>query len=380
MSHSLPNFDLDYLKDVLIRLLETPSPSGYTDKVVHLVGTELERLGIPFELSRRGAIRAKLPGKQPPDRAIVTHLDTLGAMVKDLKPNGRLALAPIGTWSSRFAEGARVKILTGDYTYSGTILPLKASGHIFDREIDTQPVSWANLEVRVDATATCREDLQGLRIYIGDYVGIDAEPVILENGFIKSRHLDDKAGVACLLTAAKAVRDAGLELPLNCHLVFTLSEEVGTGASGILSHQVAEMVAIDNAINGPGQNSSENGVTIPIMDASGPFDYHLTHKLLRLCARHHIEHTRDVYVNYRCDAASAIESGNDLRTAMISFALDASHGHERTHIDSLEATCRLALAYLLSPATFPRDRDEMGPLKGFSDQPMWPVPKERGWM
>lgn len=375
----LPAYDLDYLKDVLIRLLEIPSPSGYTDKVVHLVGSELEALGIPFELSRRGAIRALLKGRQAPDRAVVAHLDTLGAMVKDLKPTGRLSLVPIGTWSSRFAEGARVKILTGDFTYSGTILPLKSSGHIFHEAIDTQPVSWDNLEVRVDATATCREDLQGLRIYIGDYIGIDAEPVILESGFIKSRHLDDKAGVACLLTAAKAIQEASVSLPLNCHLVFTLSEEVGTGASGILPHEVAEMVAIDNAMNGPGQNSSDDGVTIPIMDESGPFDYHLTHKLLQLSAKHHIEHTRDVYVHYRCDAASAIQSGSDLRTAMISFALDASHGHERTHIQSLEATCKLTLAYMLSEATFQRDRQEMGPLDGFSDQPMWPVPKERGW-
>ena len=375
----LPAYDLDYLKDVLIRLLEIPSPSGYTDKVVHLVGAELETLGIPFELSRRGAIRALLKGRQAPDRAVVAHLDTLGAMVKDLKPTGRLSLVPIGTWSSRFAEGARVKILTGDFTYSGTILPLKSSGHIFNEEIDTQPVSWDNLEVRVDAAATCREDLQGLRIYIGDYIGIDAEPVILESGFIKSRHLDDKAGVACLLTAAKAIQEGAASLPLNCHLVFTLSEEVGTGASGILPHEVAEMVAIDNAMNGPGQNSSDYGVTIPIMDESGPFDYHLTHKLLRLSAEHHIEHTRDVYVHYRCDAASAIQSGNDLRTAMISFALDSSHGHERTHIQSLEATCKLTLAYMLSEATFQRDRQEMGPLDGFSDQPMWPVPKERGW-
>ena len=375
----LPAYDLDYLKDVLIRLLEIPSPSGYTDKVVHLVGAELEKLGIPFELSRRGAIRALLKGRQAPDRAVVAHLDTLGAMVKDLKPTGRLSLVPIGTWSSRFAEGARVKILTGDFTYSGTILPLKSSGHIFNEEIDTQPVSWDNLEVRVDAAATCREDLQGLRIYIGDYIGIDAEPVILESGFIKSRHLDDKAGVACLLTAAKAIQEGAASLPLNCHLVFTLSEEVGTGASGILPHEVAEMVAIDNAMNGPGQNSSDYGVTIPIMDESGPFDYHLTHKLLRLSAENHIEHTRDVYVHYRCDAASAIQSGNDLRTAMISFALDSSHGHERTHIQSLEATCKLTLAYMLSEATFQRDRQEMGPLDGFSDQPMWPVPKERGW-
>ncbi len=373
------HLDLEYMKDVLIRMLEIPSPSGYTDQVVHMVGSELESIGIPFELTRRGAIKARLEGKADPERAIVAHLDTLGAMVKNLKPNGRLEIAPIGNWSSRFAEGARVTILTGDFTYSGTILPLKSSGHIFDEEVDTQPVSWKNVEVRVDAKSACVEDLQALRIYIGDYVGVNAEPVILESGYIKSRHLDDKAGVAALLTAAKAVKESKLELPLHCLLVFSIFEEVGTGASGILHNDVAEMVAIDNAINGPGQNCSENGVTIPLMDASGPFDYHLTQKLLQMCAKHHIACSRDVYVNYRCDAASAIESGNDIRTAMVSFALDSSHGYERTHIDSLEAVANLAVHYMQSQATFKRDRDEMGPLKGFPEQPIWPIEKERGW-
>lgn len=372
--------DLDYLKDVLIRMLEVPSPSGYTDRIVHLVGSELEQLGIPFELTRRGAIKARIQGKSTsPERALVAHLDTLGAMVKRLKPNGRLEIVPIGNWSSRFAEGARVTILTGKITYSGTILPLKASGHIFNNEVDTQPTTWSNLEVRVDARSHSLHDLNALNIEVGDYIGINAEPIILENGFIKSRHLDNKAGVAALLTAAKAIQENKLELMLNSLLVFSIFEEVGTGASGILHHDVAEMVAIDNAMNGPGQNSSDYGVTIPVMDASSPFDYHLCQKLFHLCETHHVEYARDVYINYRCDAASAIESGNDIRTAMLSFALDASHGYERTHIDSLEALAKLAVHYMQSPATFKRDRQDLGPLDGFPKQPMWPVEKERGW-
>ncbi|HMP73435.1 MAG TPA: osmoprotectant NAGGN system M42 family peptidase [Kiritimatiellia bacterium] len=371
--------DLNYLKDVLVRLMEIPSPSGYTDQIVHVVGKELEAMKIPFELTRRGAIKAWLEGKAPsPHRAVVAHLDTLGAMVKRLKSNGRLEVVPVGTWSSRFAEGARVRILTGDYTYTGTILPLKASGHIFNREVDTQPASWEHVEVRVDAPSTCREDLEGLRIYVGDFVGIDSEPLILDNGYIKGRHLDDKAGVAILLASMRALAEA--DLPLTTYFVFTLTEEVGTGASGILHNDVAELVAIDNAINGPGQNGSEFGVTIPLMDESGPFDYHLSQKLLRLCMENKIEYSRDVYVNYRCDAASAIESGHDVRTAMISFALDASHGYERTHIHSLEAASNLVMAYLQSPATFKRDEDVCGKLQGFPEQPIWPVAKERGWV
>ena len=105
--------DQTYVQDVLFRLLNTPSPSGYTARVVHLVADELEKLEVPAELTRRGAIRATLKGERSsPDRAIVAHIDTLGAMVKSLKDNGRVELVPIGHWNARFAEGARVTLFT----------------------------------------------------------------------------------------------------------------------------------------------------------------------------------------------------------------------------------------------------------------------------
>lgn len=376
MTDPLP-FDASYLKETLFKLLQIPSPAGYTSQIVHFVGEELERIGVPFELTRRGAIRAEIKGKQSePDRAIVSHLDTLGAMVCNLKESGRLEIAPIGHWSARFAEGARVNIRSGDHVYTGTILPLKASGHIFNEEIDTQPVSWENLEVRLDADADSVEDLNGLRIYVGDYVAVRANPEMNSSGYINSRHLDDKAGVAIMLTLARAMVQAGATPPQDIYFLFTISEEVGTGASTGLHQDVAEMVAIDNATNGPGQNCSERGVTIPLMDSSGPFDYHLTQKLIRLCQNDAIEYERDVFRYYRCDAASAIESGNDMRVALIAFSVDGSHGYERTHIDSLQAVYELTAAYVMSPPVFERDKFDMGPFKGFPEQPAWPAKGE----
>lgn len=364
------SIDLEYLTTTLLALLEIPSPSGYTDRIVHFVGEELERLRIPFELTRRGAIRANLVSAKPgPARAVVSHVDTLGAMVKNLKPNGRLEVMPIGTWSSRFAEGARVTIFTDDQgARRGTILPLKASGHTFNKEIDTQPVSWDNVEVRTDDFCRAESELAERGFNIGDFVAIDPQPEV-NNGFIVSRHLDNKAGVACMLAAARALKEAGCELPMDCNLLFTISEEVGTGASAVLHGDIAEMVAVDNATPAPGQNSRERGVTIAMADSSGPFDYHLTHKLLRLCRDHHVEHQRDVFRYYRCDAASALEAGNDIRFALICFGADASHGYERTHTEALRSLTELLVLYIQSEPTFQRDRQAMGPLRGFPTQP-----------
>lgn len=363
--------DMDYLKTVLRGLLEIPSPSGYTDQVVRYVGEELDRLGVPFELTRRGAIRASLAGQlEDPARALIAHVDTLGAMVKALKPNGRCEVVPIGNWSSRFAEGARCTILTGKQPLRGTILPLCASGHIFNEEVDTQPVNWRQLELRVDAPVADAADLQELYIDVGDFVAIDPQPEFVDTGYVSSRHLDDKAGVACLLAAAKALTKAKAALPVRCYLLFTISEEVGSGASAVLHGHVAEMVAIDNSTIGPGQASDEMGVTVCMMDQTGPFDYHLSRKLLELATDHGIRAVSDVFRHYRSDAASATEAGSDIRTALACFGLDASHGYERTHLDSLRAVAELVTLYAQSPLTFRRDKKDLGPLRGFPTQPM----------
>ena len=199
------HIDTGYLIAQLRELLSIPSPTGYTDTIARYVTAELERLGLSVELTRRGAIRAVRKGsKVRPARAIITHLDTLGAQVKQLKDNGRLELVPIGHWSARFAEGARASVFSEHGTYRGTILPLKASGHTFNEEIDTLPIGWDHVELRVDAKARRGADLKRLGIDVGDIVAIDPMPEFIENGFIVSRHLDNKAGVAVALAAIEA--------------------------------------------------------------------------------------------------------------------------------------------------------------------------------
>lgn len=366
-----PAIDLVYLRKTLIELLEIPSPTGYTDTIVRHVSGMLQDMGIEMELTRRGAIRANMPGlRTSPDRAIVGHVDTLGAMIKRLKDNGRLTVAPIGHWSPRFAEGARCTIYTDDGATRGTILPLKASGHTYNEEVDSQPVTWENLEIRIDEKCNRFEDLVALGFNVGDFVSIDPVPEESESGFIVSRHLDDKAGVACMLAAAKAIVDAGLVLPVACHLIFTIAEEVGLGVPGTLQEDVAEIVAVDNGTIAPGQNTAEYGVTIAIQDQTGPFDYHLVRKLIGLCQDNKIPYSRDVFRYYRSDAATAITAGNDLRTALVCFALDASHGYERTHIESLQALAELLAGYMLSDLTFPGPDDGMRKtLQDFPRQP-----------
>lgn len=358
----IEKIDKGYLTDTLSRLLSIPSPSGMTDEIVRLACSELDKLSIPYKLTRRGAIRARIAGKKArPARAVVGHLDTLGAMVKELKRNGRLTIVPLGTWSSRFAEGARVAVHSdSENVYEGTILPLKASGHRYNEEIDQQPTTWSNLEIRLDEICSSLNELWDYGIRVGDFVSIDTELKTSPSGYLNSRFLDDKAGVAAMLAAAHAIRAQGTIPRLDCSLLFTISEEVGVGASHILRGDVAEMVSVDNGTLAPDQNTCEFGVTLAMKDSSGPYDTHLTKHLFDLCMNNNIEFSRDIFLHYRSDAAAALEAGNDIRTALICFGLDASHGYERTHISSLVSVAALIALYISSPPLFEKEENVIG--------------------
>lgn len=381
-ARSHPAVDTQYLTDVLLQLLATPSPTGRTDQIVQHIGDRLTDSGLTPLLTRRGALVVTI-GDSPSacaQRAVVAHADTIGAMVSQVSSNGRLRLTPVGSHSARFAEGARVTVFTDDIetTYTGTILPLMASGHRYGDEIDRQPVGWDHVEVRLDEPVRAPADVDGLGIHVGDHVAFDAQPLITRSSYVVSRHLDDKAGLAAVLTVARHLAESGdLDQPLQ--LLVTISEEVGTGASHVVAGDIAELVSVDNAVVAPDQTSDEHAVTVAMSDLHGPFDYHLSRHLLQLCQRHGIDHRRDVFRHYRSDVAAALESGATARAALIGVGVDASHGYERTHLDGVSALVRLLSAYATAPLTFRAwDQHPDGSLADFPSTSVQPAPPQPG--
>jgi peptidase M42 family hydrolase len=377
------DIDVEWLKDVLLELLRIPSPAGRTDVIMQHIGERLEQIGLPFEVTRRGVIVGSFGERTDMlDRAIVVHADTIGCMVHALKDNGRLAIVPVGTHSARFSEGSRVTIFCDDpeQTFTGTILPTKASGHAFGEDVDAHPIGWEHVEVRVDEVVDSRQGLMDLGIQVGDFVAQTAFPVITRSGYVTSRHLDDKAGVAAALAAFKAVIAHDLELPVGAHLLVTVSEEVGHGASSGIYSDVAELVSVDAAPVAVGQHSTETGLSIAMQDLHGPFDYHLSRRLHQLAVDHGIEANRDVFRFYRSDVASALEAGAETRAALIGFGVDATHGHERTHLDAIVGIADLLALYLQSDLTFAHwDARPAGPLKEFPSTAVQPVRREPEW-
>jgi putative aminopeptidase FrvX len=347
---SIPSVDQDYLLRVLIDLLNTPSPTGYTyrsiEKTEQALGTFSE---VETSRTRKGALVAAWRGVQEDaPRALTAHVDTLGAMVKEIKSNGRLKLTKIGgfTWNTVEGEGCNVFPNRGE-PVRGSILITKASGHVYGKEVSDTKREDDNMEVRLDARTTSGDETRALGIEVGNFVSFDPR-VEATNGFIRSRHLDDKACVACLLTAIKALNDADLRPAQTAYFHFSNYEEVGHGAAAGIPSDVVELVTVDMAAVGEGQASDEFHATLCVKDSGGPYHHELSQHLRQLAEKYEIAHKIDIYPYYGSDGEAYWRAGGDVAVALIGPGVDASHNYERTHLEALVATTRWVIAYLLS--------------------------------
>ena len=340
-----PDIDKDYLINLLKRLLATPSPVGMTKDVMFLVRHELQQLGLPTSVTRSGALKATFEGHDSSvnhELGFAAHLDTLGAMVTQIKPNGRVSLTPLGSLPARSVEGARA-LLHSREPIRGTFLPLLASGHAHYDEINTQPVDWSNLEMRLDIRSDSAADTHAAGVEVGDIVSLDPQEFFSDTGVITSRFLDNKAGVAALMAAVHACGQAGIRPARQVQLLFCVTEEVGGGAGHLVNEAIADVIAIDIALCAEGQNSHPYGVTIAFKDLFGPYDQILAHRLVNLAEDNGIAHARDVFPQYFSDARAIRDAGHDVRLALLGFGCDASHGYERTHTASLLSLSRLCV-------------------------------------
>ncbi|MGL6100210.1 MAG: M42 family metallopeptidase, partial [Fusobacteriaceae bacterium] len=289
----------------------------------------------------------KIIGESQSSRAVSAHVDTLGAMVKEIKSNGRLKLSQIGgfPWTTIDGEYCTIKSFSGN-EYRGTILFDKTASHTYGAIANETVRNENNIEVRLDEEVFSKADTKNIGIEIGDFVCLDPRTEVTKSGFIKSRHLDDKACVAILIEVATMIRENNITLPKTAIFFISNYEEVGHGACGVLDKDVEELVAVDMACPGPDQNSTEYGVTICAKDSSGPYDFELKKRLVELCKTENLDYNLDIYNYYGSDASAAMRAGAQIKHGLIGPGVDASHAYERTHTKGLIHTVKLLYAYL----------------------------------
>lgn len=332
---------------LLKQLVEIPSPSGYTKEIMDFMENILKQLQVNYIRTNKGALIATIKGTDDTKHRLLTaHTDTLGAMVKEVKGSGRLKLTMVGGFNWNAVEGEYCTIHTADgKKIRGTILMHQTTVHVY-KNASGLPRDEQNIEVRIDEKVLTAEDTRKLGVEVGDFVSFDPRFEETENGFIKSRHLDDKASTALLLQLIKTIQDTDMTLPHTTHFYISNNEEIGYGGNSNVPAETVEYLAVDMGAIGDGQSSDEYTVSICAKDSSGPYHYELTRQLVELAKNENIEYKLDIYPYYGSDASAAIRAGYDVKHALLGPGIEASHAYERTHIDSLENTAKLLYSYV----------------------------------
>ena len=346
---ALPEINIQFLLDFLTKLLNTPSPTGLAEPAIALTEQTLRSISaLKLSRTRKGALLATWTGERDDHpRALTAHADTLGGMVKEIKSSGRLKLSQIGgyAWNTIEGEGCTVFTRFGR-SLRGSILLTKASSHVFGAEVGEMKRNADSLEIRLDARTSSEKETLDLGVGIGDFVAFDPR-VEINAGFVRSRHLDDKACVAALVAAVKALADAGLKPARTTTLLISNYEEVGHGAAAGIPADVEELLVVDMAAVGEGQNSDEFHASLCVKDSGGPYHHGLSDRLRTLAEKHAIPYKVDIYPHYGSDGEAFWSAGGDVAVALIGPGVDASHSYERTHTEALVAVTKWVMAYLL---------------------------------
>ena len=336
------NSHMNFIKEQLYTLTSIPSPSSFTTKVTDYLLSELSSLGYSPERSNKGNVFVTLGGSGSP-LVLAAHVDTLGAMVRSIKENGRLRPTTIGGHQWSTADGENCTIHTRDgRVYTGVVLNKEPSSHVADQKTE---LIEENMEILLDENVTSDQDTLELGIQTGDIIAMDPRTVVTESGYIKSRFLDDKLSAAILLGLARAVREDAWKLNRKVSLLFTVYEEVGHGGS-VVPDDTEEMISVDMGCVGSDLGCTERMVSICAKDSGGPYNYDLITALSNLAKEKKLDYAIDVYPHYGSDVETTLRAGYDIRHGLIGPGVYASHNYERSHMDGVRNTFELLKAYV----------------------------------
>ncbi len=341
------NVDMNYLVESFRRVVNAPSPVGYYVKLNPVLEKMAGELGYSVICDQKNTLYITLEGEDNGKTVLVgAHGDTVGLIVRSINADGTLLVRKLGGTCMPSIEGETVTVHTrSGAEYTGLAICKSHSVHVFD-DAHTLERNENTMRILLDEDVKTKADVKALGIQNGDIISIDPRCQLTENGYLKSRFIDDKGAIACVFAAIKYMRDNGKKPKYNTIFAFPYYEENGMGGSYV-PEGVSEYVAMDIGLIGPELDGEERKVSICPKDGATVYNYGLTSELIELAKKADCDYAVDVFYRYSTDANSAMRGGNNIKNAAFGMAVYCSHGMERTHLKGLENTTGLLLAYLL---------------------------------
>lgn len=337
----------DYAVKKTMELLTIDSPTGFTASAAEWVREEFACLGFDAGITTKGGVLVDLGGRKDGEGILLqAHTDTLGGMVAQIKPDGRIRISALGGMNANNGEAENVRIYTRDEkVYEGTLQLVDASIHV-NGDYSEKKRDFDSTEIVLDEDVHSAEDVKKLGIQNGDIVAFDPRSRVTSSGYIKSRFLDDKLSVGILLGLACYMKDTEAVPDRHVYAHVTVYEEVGHGGSSSVPAGVTESISVDMGCVGEGLECTERQVSICAKDSGGPYSYDVVSGLMEAARKEGADYAVDIYPHYGSDVEATLRGGSDIRHGLIGAGVYASHGYERSHIDGVYNSIKVLKGYL----------------------------------
>lgn len=344
----MPHVDEKRLVELFEELVNVPSVVAYYPEIDKKMEEIFSSMGYEVSYDNKHTLYVKVKGEDHSKTICFgAHLDTIGMIVRQIDPNGWIQVRTLGGVNFHSLEGENVYIHTrSGKTYEGMVIHQSHSVHVFDDARDSVR-DITTMRILLDEDVTSDQDVYALGIDHGDLISVEPRCIVTSSGFVKSRHVDDKACVAALMEAMRIMKEENIVPKYDTWFAFPIFEEIGHGGAYV-PKEVDEYIALDIGLIGPHYHGTEKKVCIGAADNFSPYDWELTTKLYDLAKAYDIDACLDVYYHFGSDATAAMRAGNDIKGAVYGMGCMNSHGYERTHICAIKGTCELTLAYLMN--------------------------------
>ena len=240
----------------LRKLLDTPSPSGFEQRVQDVVRAHVSAFADEVTTDVHGNVAAVLNPEGSPRILLAGHCDQIGFMVQHVDDNGFISFAGIGGHDVSVLIGQNVTIWGPDGEVPG-VIARKAIHLLGADERGKVPEMH---ELWIDVGAEDKAEVEE-RVRIGDSVTFRLGMTELRNGNVSGPGMDDKVGVWTVMEALRLASENSLEASVCA--VSTVQEEIGLRGARTATFAIDPLVGIavdvNHATDTPGLDVKRHG-------------------------------------------------------------------------------------------------------------------------
>ncbi len=235
------------MKQLIQKLTETFSPSGYEDAIREVILAEIKPLADEIRVDTMGNVIAR-KGKGGKRIMVAAHMDEIGLIATHIDENGFVRFTTVGIPFARYLLGGRVRFVNGVQGVIGSEHP--------DKYNEIPPADKLFIDVGAIDKMDCK-------IKVGDVAAFE-RPFVEMGKRLVAKSLDDRAGVAVAIETLRRLEGG----PNEVYFVFTVQEEVGVRGATVSAYGVDPEIGI--AIDVTPTGDTPNPIRRDIALGKGP--------------------------------------------------------------------------------------------------------------